>query len=56
MRRVATLVETLREKVFGNREVSRKAKITVYNAVVVPSLLYEYETCMGAEGQAELKK
>ena len=36
--RAATVVGALRRAVFGNRELSSEAKMTVYNAVVVPTL------------------
>ena len=39
----ATAVGALREPVFGNKELSKEAKLTVYNAVVVPTLVYRCE-------------
>ena len=33
-------VGAMKEKVFGNRGLSCKAKVQVYNAVVVPTLTY----------------
>ena len=39
----ATAVGALREPVFGNKELSKEAKLTVYNAVVVPTLVYGCE-------------
>ena len=41
--RAATVVGALRRTVFGNRELSSEAKMTVYNAVVVPTLVYGCE-------------
>ena len=38
----ATAVGTLREPVLGNKELSKEAKLTVYNAVV-PTLVYGCE-------------
>ena len=40
--RAATFVGAVRT-VFGNRELSREAKMTVCNAVVVPTLVYGCE-------------
>ena len=40
----ATAVGALREPVFANKELSKEAKLTVYNAVVVPTLVYGCET------------
>ena len=40
----ATTVRALREPVFGNKELSREAKLRVYNVVVVPTLVYGCET------------
>ena len=42
--RAATVVGALRRMVFGNRELISEAKMTVYNAVVVPTLVYECGT------------
>ena len=42
--RAATVVGSLRKTVFGNKELSNEAKMTVYNAVVVPTLVYGCET------------
>ena len=42
--RAATAVGSLRKMVFGNKELSSEAKMTVYNAVVVPTLVYGCET------------
>ena len=39
----ATAVGALREPIFGNKELSKEAKLTVYNAVVVPILVYGCE-------------
>ena len=39
----ATTVGALREPVFGNKELSKEAKLRVYNAFVVPSLVYGCE-------------
>ena len=39
----ATAVGALREPNFGNKELSKEAKLTVYNAVVVPILVYGCE-------------
>ena len=39
----ATAVGALREPVFGNKELNKEAKLTVYNAVVVPTLVYGCE-------------
>ena len=39
----ATAVGALREPIFGNNELSKEAKLTVYNAVVVPTLVYGCE-------------
>ena len=39
----ATAVGTLREPDFENKELSKEAKLTVYNAVVVPTLVYGCE-------------
>ena len=39
----ATAVGALREPIFGNKELSKEAKLTVYNAVVVPTLVYGCE-------------
>ena len=39
----ATTVGELREPVFGNNELSKEAKSRVYNAVVVPTLVYGCE-------------
>ena len=39
----ATAVGTLREPDFGNKEMSKEAKLTVYNAVVVPTIVYGCE-------------
>ena len=36
----ATTVGALREPVFGNKELSTEAKLRVYNAVVVPTLVF----------------
>ena len=33
----------VRRTVFGNRELSREAKMTVYNAVVIPTMVYGCE-------------
>ena len=41
--RAATVVGALRRTVFGNRDLSSEAKMTVYNAVVVPTMVYECE-------------
>ena len=38
------VVGALRRTVFGNREQSSEAKMTVYNAEVVPTLVYGCET------------
>ena len=38
----ATTVAALREPVFGNKELSKEAKLTVYSAVV-PTLVYGCE-------------
>ena len=38
--RVATAVEAVMKTVFGNTELSSEAKRTVYNTVVVPTLVY----------------
>ena len=40
----ATVLGALRKMVFGNRELSSEVKMTVYNAVVVPTLVYGCET------------
>ena len=42
--RAATVVGSLRKTVFGNKELSSEVKMTVYNAVVVPTLVYGCET------------
>ena len=42
--RAATVVGSMRKTVFGNKELSSEAKMTVYNAVVVPTLVYGCET------------
>ena len=42
--RAATVVGSIRKTVFGNKELSNEAKMTVYNAVVVPTLVYGCET------------
>ena len=41
----ATTVGAPREPVFGNKELPKEAKLTVYNAftVVVPTLVYGFE-------------
>ena len=39
----ATTVGASTEPVFGNKELSKEAKLTVYNAVVVPTLVYGCE-------------
>ena len=39
----AITVGALREPVCGNKELSKEAKLTVYNAVVVPTLVYGCE-------------
>ena len=39
----ATTVGALREPVFGNKELSKEAKLRVYNVVVVPTLVYGCE-------------
>ena len=39
----ATAAGTLREPVFENKELRKEAKLTVYNAVVVPTLVYGCE-------------
>ena len=39
----ATAVGALTEPAFGNKELSKEAKLTVYNAVVVPTLVYGCE-------------
>ena len=39
----ATTVGALREPVLGNKELSKEAKLRVYNAVVVPTLVYGCE-------------
>ena len=39
----ATAAGALREPVFGNKELSKEAKLTVYNAVVVSTLVYGCE-------------
>ena len=41
--RAATVVRAVRRTVFGNRELSSEAIMTVYNAVVVPILVYGCE-------------
>ena len=38
--RAATIVVALRKTVFGNRELCSEAKMTVHDAVVVPTLVY----------------
>ena len=48
--RAATVVGSLRKTVFGNKELSNEAKMTVYNAVVVPTLVYGLRD-MGVERQ-----
>ena len=40
---LATTVWALREPIFGNKELSKDAKMTVYNAVVLPTLDYGCE-------------
>ena len=42
--RATTVMGALRRTVFGNRELSSEVKMTVYNAVVVPTLVYGCET------------
>ena len=42
--RAATVVGSLRKTVFGNKELSGEAKMTVNSAVVVPTLVYDCET------------
>ena len=42
--RAAAVVGSLRKTVFGKKELSSEAKMTVYNAVVVPILVYGCET------------
>ena len=42
--RSATVVGSLRKTVFRNNELSSEAKMTVYNAVVVPTLVYGCKT------------
>ena len=37
------VVGALRRMVFGNRELSSEAKMTVYNAEIVPTLVYGCE-------------
>ena len=39
----ATAAGALREPVFENKELSKEAKLTVNNAVVVPTLVYDCE-------------
>ena len=41
--RAATAVGALSKTVFGNRELSSVAKMIVYNAVIVPALVYGCE-------------
>ena len=41
--RAATVLGAVRRTVFENRELSSEAKMTVYNAVVVPTLVYGCE-------------
>ena len=38
--RAATVVGSLRKTIFGNKELSSEAKMTVYNALVVTTLVY----------------
>ena len=38
--RAATVVDALRRTVFENRELSSEAKMTVYNAMIAPTLVY----------------
>ena len=42
--RRAIVVGSLRKTVFGNNELSSEARMTVFNAVVVPTLVYGYKT------------
>ena len=39
----ATTVGALREPVFGNKELSKEAKLKVYNVVVLTTLVYGFE-------------
>ena len=39
----ATIAGALGGPVFGNKELSKEAKLTVYNAMVVPTLVYGCE-------------
>ena len=41
--RVATSGGALSKTVFRNKDLSRQAKMTVYNAVVVPTMVYGCE-------------
>ena len=42
--RAATTVGSVRKTVFWNKELSSEDKMTVYSAVVVPTLVYGCET------------
>ena len=42
--RAVTVVGSLRKMIFGNKELSSEAKMTVYNAVVVLTLVYGCKT------------
>ena len=47
--------ESLKKNVFRSQELSCNAKVEVYNAVVVPMMMYRCESCMSVEkeeGQA----
>ena len=45
--------ESLKKNVFGSRELSWKAKVEVYNAVVVPMMMYGCESCMSVEREGK---
>ena len=38
------MIEVLNELVWKRKELSRRTKLTVYNAIVVPTLMYVSET------------
>ena len=49
-----TAAGTLREPVFENKELRKETKLTVYNAVVVPTLVYGCEAWV-LEGRDKMR-
>ena len=49
----ATAVGALRKPDFGNKKLSEEARLTVYNAVVAPTLVHGWGMSIEGEGQDE---